>query len=224
MSQLLYTQLFTDTSLQGYWLYENNLTDGSSHGRTLVGGGNVFAPGQFGTAFKPNNQSAEQSYAPALNSPFSLVGWAQINTQPANNACISLFGVENSSQEILVGTDYFNNGGTYEFTLNTRAGTIQTQSFVLTQNSQWHHYAITFDGTTLILFIDGVPKISFAPNLSGNGGATTGFYVRWSTPFHSQDSSITTLYNDVGLFSRQLLAWEVSELASIGAALFFQQF
>ncbi|MEM7130107.1 MAG: LamG-like jellyroll fold domain-containing protein [Chloroflexota bacterium] len=79
--------------------------------------------------------------------------------------------------------------------------------------NQWHHIAVTYDGSTLRFFIDGVPDPNEVDTTLVFGRATQPLYIGADLPDDDQyfDGSV----DDVRIYNRRLSVAEIEELALV---------
>lgn len=135
----------------------------------------------------------------AGNTPHTLATWIKVVALPANRAWIALLGNAGA--------------GAHHWLLNS-AGTTQfgvwngTQKQPVLPVGEWHHVAVTFDGTNLAAYVDGVEVGTAAPasfNLQG-----VPFTVAQA---HNNENFFNGILDDVRIYDRALTAAEVQYLS-----------
>jgi len=78
----------------------------------------------------------------------------------------------------------------------------------------WYHLVGTWDGTTLTLYVNGVPVASYQPGHAPNGGAgATGLYIGGEV---GSGNYLKGTVDDVRLYNRALLPAEITQLDLLG--------
>ena len=224
MAQLADTSLFNDANLVAYWKLED--VNDSKNGYNLTNNGTTpFNAAKFvnGADFGTSNTTKWLGISNALGidggnisvslwwKPGDLTsGTQQWLFSQANTTSKTAYEIRMS------GTDP--NSGT--LTIERRKPGVANETgnyrlpFVV---GDWHHICLTYDGTTMKGYINGVERISFAA--SGNGSATeTTQAVIGSANVGSANQLAQGIIDDVGVFSRALTATEVSTLYTDAAA------
>ena len=210
--------------LVGYWTFDgantnwtaNTTADVSGHGNTgtLVG----MAPatsavlGRVGQAYSFNGTNQYIALGNVLNfatSPYTVSMWAQ-HRLLAGGWYTRMFSVEgNSGTCASIATDV-NNNNLISFAVNTKVGL----GVSVTNASQWHYYTMTWDGTTMTVYVDGVKQ--------GTSSATGGTFNCLSTVDIGRYAAAAMDYysgsiDDVRIYNRALSATEVKQLYNAGA-------
>ncbi len=82
---------------------------------------------------------------------------------------------------------------------------------------RWNFGAVTYDGTTTKVYVNGEERMSGTPALNTNGNHMSNFYIArqndsgWNSPFNG-------IVDDVGLFNRALTATEIRDIMNQGLA------
>ena len=159
-----------------------------------VGGGLSF-DGYSGAMTVPN----VGGLAPG-NTPHTIAAWVNVTSlpMPGNRAWILLLGSEGTGAHHWL----LNSSGATQLGAWNGAGVFPTLPV-----GQWKHLALTFDGTTLAGYVDGV--------LVGSGAATfnlQGMPLTLAHP-HLWENDFNGLVDDVRIYSRALDATEIATLA-----------
>ena len=199
-----------DQGLIGYWPFENSADDQSGTGNNGQWIGTPsYDVGYQGLALSTDGTSNGSyvlvPHSSSLDgmSELSIVFWARKHTGAPRNRVI----YKHLSYALEVQPDRFN-GMLYND--NGEQG-----SFYVIQNSiddtLWHHYGVTYDGTAIIVYIDGVAvdTVGFSGNIAVN--PTRDLYLGkdpWGNSFNG-------LLDEVRIYNRALSAEEI-ELLSTG--------
>ena len=225
---------FPDMDLEAFYPFNNAVVDAS--GNFFYGGGVphiVPAPDRFGipnSAFEFDGindflviGNAEDFYFDQ-NKPFSISVWAAASpnqttlTAPVNDI-ISRWNFENGQGEAApFSIRYLNStaGTPFRF-VGQRDQEAGPEAGIKTltdaNDDQWHHLALTYDGTVLRIYFDGVENDSVTETLTmtspggyvrvriGGGEAVTGRYFKGKI-------------DDIAVYSRALTLTEIQWLAS----------
>ena len=201
--------------LKGYWaLDEANGTtaiDSSLYGNTgTVQGAPQRVPGLYGNALHLNGSNSyydgvqvPYSASMTVSSGMTVALWMKSDTSTWNTW--AGMGKQNA---FLLQTD---NGGT-DLTFNIMSGGVyHGVGFTpfATDITQWHHYAATYDGTTLLLYVDGV--VRGTASYSGCIDAATG--VLCIGYDEAGYGSLAGTIDDARLYDTALSASDVAALA-----------
>lgn len=131
----------------------------------------------------------------AANSPHSILAWVKVNSLPPNRAWILQLGNEGL--------------GSHHWLINNQGGTQfgawgggQTQPALPV--GQWTHIAITFDGSTLRSYVDGVASQSVAATFNIAGTPLT------LAQAHIGENYFNGVIDEVYIYDRALSADEIA--------------
>lgn len=166
---------------------------------TLAGLGNTSA-----VQFDGSNDTLNGSDAglPTGTSPFSFSVWVYRSTSPPTDAVVVAYGAEVTSQ--------------YRSIIINTAGTVVTSAYNSSVSgavgavplTTWTHVAVTYDGTTYRIYVNGV--------LSGSGTQTTNTVLAGSTGFkvgNGAGSWFKGIIDDVRVYNYALPERQVYRLA-----------
>jgi hypothetical protein len=221
-------------NITAWWKGDGSANDETSSFNATLGGDVSFAPGLVGQAFSFDGTQSPFVAVPAgafppqpSNGPFSFETWFQ--TSGGNGGVI--LGQQpyvqytpaptTYSPAIYVGTDgnlyveMFYNGGT-----NPSAGLVQVN------DNQWHHVAVTYDGSSEIVYLDGAnigqslsyTQVPIGSPLSYQLG--TGNAQSWPATYPVTNNNWYTfngLIDEPTVYSRALTAAEVLSIAQAGS-------
>lgn len=123
----------------------------------------------------------------------TIEGWISPATQPGSGAAMTAFGVRGTTNNNLAAISYIDVAGTkniqYELNADNVAGF--TANFAATlANGSWNHVALTFDGTNVLCYLNGVQVTSFT---SAIGGSSTNSFTIGT---HPNIAGVTTQFWD----------------------------
>lgn len=140
-----------------YYPFEGNARDRSGANNDGTPGNITYVGGQFGQAALFNGTAYVQ--LPASNSiltaasPWSVCGWAKRTGLSANqDRIITFHRSSNSGSAFYMASD---SGPVLQWAYHN-GSTLITRNPVGFTPDVWHHVALTYDGTTFILYLDGV--------------------------------------------------------------------
>ena len=151
---------------------------------------------------------------------FTVMGWYKLDDYTVSNS-MALVGTNYTSS--LIGFNFWldtRNGGTgqnHALRCNIDDGTNSTsvyQEGVISDND-WHHYAVTGDGTTLKLYIDGSVQSSTA-SLPAATSSSAAYNLRVGHRAGIAGAPFPGLIDEVAIFSSALSAAQISAIYNIG--------
>jgi len=206
------------TSLQDYYKLEdttdywgtNNLTNNAT---------TTFDSGKVNNAADGGSTNSAKYLSVASNlgvtSTVSISLWAKFAGTPVNNHQYTMFSADSASTNVNYQLMAWYNNGTKEIAAyrakDNVAGAYATYNFAFDDNA-WHHYVLTYDNTTVTLYVDGVSQATTAQNGSGSGGSNHADIL----------SDGGTQYwlgaiDETGIWSKVLSATEISNLYNSGS-------
>jgi len=222
-SQMVYSILLavpTDGLIADYPLNGNaNDTSGNGFNGTIYGG--TFTSDRFGNANKAysfNSNSYTQlgsNNLPSGNQPRTVSFWYNTSSTPTpqNDAysewCLFNYGSRNQNQTFTIFV-YSDNDSTYAIRFDYY-GSAFTGSQTLSIN-KWYNIAVSYDGTTVSIFINGNLYSSANVNLdTGSGFTTIGcWYPSIGWPFYA-----TGYIDDIEIYNRALSNLEIKTFSNI---------
>ncbi len=219
MAELYTTPLFSDANLQAYYRLEGNSNDskGSNNGTdTSITYSTSY--GKYGQGASLNGSSSKITLpsASALEptGSFTVAGWVN----PTNGAADCGFIETIFQSTVLAGFLVGMTGGNLRCLIGKNTGLTINTDYVDVHGSKtindgnWHHIAAVWDGTHIILYVDGVQDSSFSNSINPVYNATVyckiGCQGETGTDAHFLSGDI----DDLALFNRGLTATEVMSL------------
>ena len=204
------------SGLVGWYPFNGNTNDESINGNNGTNNGAILTADRFGSSNSAYNFNGTSNYISVPN----------IAVQGANSRTISFWIKTNSniagSMVISTGTDADVNGGDFNLRLensnkyigfmggNYTAGGYDyypTGNIVLNDNL-WHNVLVTYNGTTINFYIDGVFEKSTNKTLATNGQAN---YIGKSNDWRPTNAAwYIGLIDDVGYWNRVLTPSEIT--------------
>ncbi|MEW8315037.1 MAG: FG-GAP-like repeat-containing protein [Candidatus Thiodiazotropha endolucinida] len=224
-------RLDTTTGLLGHWTLDSNAADssGNSHDGTLTNGASIDNPGssnpigdgnlnldgfndfvQLNTHVSAFSDLSEGTIAAWINTSYSGAQAMFSITDTADYNSLVVFGMDN-------GRIFFDlaNNNFYSLSVETNA------SYA---DGNWHHVAVTVDGSGNSIYIDGV-EVSLAGLFYRDGNSSTSSFISSVTSLDSMaignlrdPAGYTGFFNglqdDVRVYDRALSASDITELIS----------
>ncbi len=182
-------------------------SSGTGNAGTLSGG-ITWVPGVNGTAVSFDGASGAAKIASVSglgsgNVPHTVAAWVKVTQLPANRAWILLLGNEGTGAHHWL----INSSGVTQFGVWSGA-----QLNPALPVGQWTHVAITFDGSTLTGYVNGVAIGSKAATFNLQGDPLT------VAQAHLGENYFNGAVDDVQVYDRALSAAEVAALAAVAPA------
>lgn len=205
-----------DPTLVGHWEFEDPPGDGAldstGRGHTGVCAGScpTLTAGKVGMAYHFDAASSQVLVvpdAPDFRGAYTIAGWMRPDASAANGALALLSkplgtGTANSWQlEILTNDKLSLSGGTP----HTLEGPVVVAPMV------WHHVAGTWDGTTKILYLDGV---QIAQGNATDSYDTHAVYLGADQNNGTIVEQFNGTLDDLRVYNRALTAVEIATLAT----------
>lgn len=202
-------------NIVSWWDAEGNADDiiGTNNG-TLMNGA-TFASGMVGQAFSLDgvDDYVLVPDAPNLNfastSPLTIYMWAYLTDSDATHLIGKRATCWDSGQSANYQISYDSTNG---FAFNSGGTQLVSDQQILT--NQWHHIAVTADGSTFRIYVNGQEKGSVAGTLGGQNNVplTIGDVCPGVTdPFHG-------FLDEVTIVNRALTADEIAAIYNSGGA------
>jgi regulation of enolase protein 1 (concanavalin A-like superfamily) len=166
-----------------------------SSGRSAAGviTGATWVAGRYGQALSFDGNDAVLLADPGLTGSFTVMGWLQTRSLYTNGCGSFLMKTSDYGIEICAGTLMASVGSGTAFTATVR------QTWTNADLNTWKHVAMTYDGTTVRLYVGGVLAGSGTGTHQSNGNPLT--VGRWSTPAVEYWNG---LIDEVRLYNRAL--------------------
>lgn len=209
-------------SLISYYAMEGNGTDSS--GLNDLGTANVTYNNSYGIVGKGMNyvrnssqavQGSSTNMPKGTNVPFTISAWGNLRSLNATYFGSSLFqmGVPTSSVQITIGYDGTNRSLIYG------TGDANKVIYPFTVSlSTWYHFAITYDGTTASLYINGTLFDSAILSLTIDNHAYSRLNIG-ADYFTNLSTQWDGYIDEVGAWGICLTATQVAQLYNNGSGL-----
>jgi len=212
--ELASTPLFTDSNLVAYYKLED--TADSKGSNTLTNNNSVTFTstkfnngGNFGTANTNKSLSVASTLGLSSSGSKSIVGWAKMNTELSGADSFGDFiSLSHADIDIVWRIGYWRESSVNEFVVNRGKNGIGTTGIKYSTNlgtSTIHAIGMSWDGTTLTSYLDGVSVGTETPSGNGNNGFSDEFRIGAD---NAGTNFISANVDDVGVFSRKLTATE----------------
>jgi len=195
-------------------------TDSSGNGYTLTNHNAVTeAPGVFGTAADFGNPNPNRTLKIANNlgidgGNITIALWAKCHIAPSGDNSDYFFAYQESlNSQVRYIIRYNLDGGVLKMQLGRVAMGVADGLLYIEKDLglDWHHFAISYNGTTCYNYIDGV--LVGQVNSSGNGVVGNSLVDAFSIgSAHATVDYMRGMVDDVWVFNRALSANEVTSL------------
>jgi hypothetical protein len=188
-----------------YWSANGTTVDSISGNNGVLMSGATYGPGVSGQAFSLDGIGSyvQVTGTTDISGPRSMAMWVYAQTSTSGRGMPLMSGGGADFWGILNGQPYIDHWGTPKY-----------QSSLALKPNAWNHVAVTYDGSTVQFYVNGVAAAPVSGSLysysvgsyqiGGNtaGGSTTG-------------SSFNGLLEEIYLYPRALTASEVQTLAGV---------
>jgi hypothetical protein len=202
----------SDSSGNGYTLTNTNTV---GYATALINNG-----ADFGTA-NTNKVLTRASNLGITNGACSISIWVKLRTEIASGT-YGFIQKSNATNHVAYIISYEYNGGTRRLAFNRQRQNTSNNYVNYTTTlgtSNWNHLVLTYDGTTLTGYLNGV-SVGTPLNTSGDGASGGDNTVDIGHANEQFSTSYSSMYADeVGIWSRALSASEVTSLYNSGAGL-----
>jgi len=209
-----------NTLLASYSFSEGSGTttaDASGHGHTLTLNSATWATGHTGGGI--SNTTTGQGAGAAFTAPtaaITIMAWIKPLSLVPGNTYLSMGLIDNGGNtDVAIFTQRGDFGTSDILQCNLRiAGTLRSIYGPALTVGTWTHIAVTFNGTTIALYLNGTLYTS--SSFSGTLGTGDRIAIAGNDPVNAYDSEATV--DDARIFSTALTAAEVSAAMSTPVA------
>jgi len=205
--------------LVGYWNFDEGsgsiAHDSSGNGNDGTIYGATWTPGKFGYALGFDGiddfvKVTSPPNLPAGNSARTITAWVNVKVLPkgVNEGVVVGYGTTSGDSSFELGVFGENKDNRFFYSQWYRDVVGNT----IPQVGQWYHIAITHDGTTQRLYVNGV--VESTGSLTPNTPSGTDLLIG---KFYQTDISrqFNGLIDEVGIWNRALSAEEIKQLATV---------
>lgn len=200
-TELYLTSLFSDSTLISYYRFEGNSTDSKGgHNGTDSGVTYGTSYGKFGQGAAFSNGSINTG---SWNIPtsFTVSGWVYLNNLANLQTLFSNYNGSTGSNTVQLFVSEGTGGVVYSnFLVDSGTSTAK-----LTANA-WHHVAVTHNGSTVKIYIDG--NLDHQATVAHSSSTQAGYIGKRPDGYQSLDGRA----DDLAIFGRELSAAEISNL------------
>lgn len=160
-----------------------------------------------------------------INSDFGINGgslsistWVKLRTEVSSGQ-YSIFQLEDGSNSTFYTLLYQYNGGSRRLRIDRgrrAVGDFTVDHTITLGTSAWHHVVVTYDGSTLTLYVDGANVGTLSTSGGGSSGPGPGFYL--GTVFGTGEWASIQM-DETSVWSRALTSLEVTELYNSGSGI-----
>lgn len=218
--------------LVAYWKTDEssgNASDSTANARTLTNTNTVtYVAGKINNTARfvsGSSQKLSRSYivGTTAGGSISISAWLRINNAPGANVRYTLASIAagGTSPYIAYILGYEDSGGTKRLWINRQKMAVaNAENYYNTTltTSTFYHLVLTYDGTTMTLYLNGSSVIS--QGQTGNGTAHGGADETVVGAYHaSQGNFMDGDIDEIGVWSRALSSTEVTSLYNSGSGL-----
>ncbi len=212
MSYYLYNETLNVSGLVGYWNFDRNTTlvndlSGNNNDGTRVGGVNWTTGGKLGEGFYfdgvDDYVNVPDSNSLDITSAISISAWIKTSTGSAQ------YIITKHDDSFFLGVG-INTGNKLGFYLNSVSSAWLEGTSNLNDNN-WHHVMGIYNGTTILVYVDGVQENSVVRSGAILSGATS-----VEIGARSSGTLFTGNIDEPMIFNRALSSTEISELYNRG--------
>lgn len=206
-------------NLIGYWKFDEssgNASDSSGAGLTLTNNGSTsYATGKInnGADLEQSSSNFFSSTSTSFNftSAFTVSCWVKPESITALSYSPAILSKDSSGQGYNLRVSYIDS----KINWVRHDSTVPVTSTTALSNGTWYFVAVTYDGTTIKLYVNGSEEAS--ASYTAHTASGSDFRVGGSTQYSSRlwDGMI----DEMGAWSRALSSAEVSSLYSSGSGL-----
>lgn len=216
------SSLFNDANLVAYYKLEN--TADSKGSAILTNNGTAtfdsarFGKGaNFGTANTTKYLSTTALTSAGKENALTIAMWAKITTDFSANGevCLAYLG-EIVANYIVFEIRYRRTSGVHEVFANRRKESVANQATTTIVGALgtevYHHFVMTYDGTTLKMYVDSGTPGTVAASGNGAGAGSEQAEFRIGRGRNLDNGYVNAIVDDVAVWSRALTATEVETL------------
>lgn len=213
--QLANTSLFNDINLVSYYKLENT---SDSKGANILTNNNsaTFVTAKYANGANLNNSpylSQATSFGIGSGS-FTFVGWVEALGSIGSTSNWQVFYCTDTGANITIDVIYEGNSGTPRMHFKRRRTSNSTPDIYYTftmPTASFTHLGITFDGSTLTGYVNGVNIGTASTSGTGTGSPPTAGFLIGNN--ENGGNLANVIADDVGVFTRALSASEILLLA-----------
>ncbi|MFC1600781.1 LamG-like jellyroll fold domain-containing protein [Candidatus Sumerlaeota bacterium] len=203
---------FASQGVVGYWPFDGNTLDVSGLAADGVPSGTVsYVSGALNQGADVSGIKVVMGDVCQVGESFTVAAWALSDTPGGSQTLVRRNGASNSTDPYLIG--YAGDAST-PLTVGNNSLTPPMLDFSgQLAVGEWHHVALTWDGITRRLYIDGIPDSSDTPTgtiYQGSGKLGIGYDGRAGGEMNPWDGCVDELV----ILDRALSATEVAALAA----------
>lgn len=215
-TELAKTVLKDNPNLKAYYRFESGAltTDSSGNGYTLTNNNSVGEGlGVFGggadTSAANSHLTASSNLGITTGSISISLWWKQGSEIGSGLKCLAFHG--NNTNKVFYEIYYDYNAGSRRIMFRRYKSGVGPDAtyYTVTLGTTWHHFVLTYDGTTLRGYLDGAMVTNTAA--SGAGSIVISDAIDIGVNLNGSDYGVG-VYDDVAYFSSALSADQVKEL------------
>lgn len=204
--------------ISAWWRAETNAQDMLTASPGYLEGNTTYGPGRVGSAFvfDGNDDGVHLFVGDFVQyQDFSMEGWIK-----RSSAGTASFQGNGDGVIFSVGTS----AGGYELWLRASDGrlllgryqSVQTLTTASVTDTNWHHVAVTRNGTATIFYLDGVAYDAGPFNAGTFAQAVDGFIGCRRTSNNARDNSFYGAIDELTVYNRSLTPFEITAIRDAG--------
>jgi PKD repeat protein len=218
---------FSSQGVVAYWPFDRDAIDKSRNGNTGSWSGGGFAPAVLGQGYQFSSgvsYSVPGTVGRGLHhfTALTMAAWFKLTSDPFDNESLLGVGLDGQPGHLFLfifdsfgGTDSRNAVGLNAVT-NRNAPISAPPAEIPNSLGQWHHLAVTWDGTVTMTYVDGV---LVAASTTPGGSALAipvshPFYINRHDWVSGASSRLSGVIDEVVVAQRALSAAEIAALAT----------
>lgn len=217
------------TDILGYWKLDEssgNAADATGNGNTLTDTNTVsYGPALIANGLDLGSSNTNKALIRSAgvgytgsNNPGSISLWVKVNSQPGTNVIYTLASMNGGSNpnNTRMMVRYVDNSGTKQvaFIRQSSAFNEGTTYNVTLSTSAFTHVVMTYNGSTILGYVNGVQQASLSSSSSSGGDSPT--FGLGANPEDSTQQPSSVWIDEVGTWSRELTSAEVTQLYNGG--------
>jgi hypothetical protein len=207
------------TGLVSWWWAETNAIDATGLNNGTLENGVGFVPGMVGSAFAFNgaNQFVQIPDSPSLNptNGLTMEAWVYVSAYSTNDG-VTVVGKDNPNayRQYLLALKHDLSGWHFYALVHVPIGIVYFAGATSINTNTWYHVAMTYDNSTLSLYLDGLVDGSWA--VAGPIVVTPQSLVIGGTP--SGPWGFLGYIDELTLYNRPLSSQDIANIYGAGGA------
>lgn len=225
MAELNTLSLLSDANLIAYYRFNTGaLTTDSKGSNTLTNNNTVgeTASGKYGYAADFGTSNTDKYFSRASDlgitgGAISMAAWIKVRTEPGDATGQAIVYQSDSGNDVAFDITYKQTSSVPKITCTRSRDGIGADAVshdVTLGTTLWHHVALTYNGTTMRLYLNGTDVGNTAASGNGSDPVTTDSFNIGRYGYDTGSNYASMYIDDVAVFNRALTAEEVLSLYS----------